>query len=144
VPTKVLDHGNELVNVSIPKKQNPLALQPLSKSLMVQKVAIKKEFNSRFEGEEENDGDWEGSISEPGMEHTEEEPENPYGDEIAKHLAKKPNNGPNDVTNKSKNIAEGGPSLMKKGKYKKRPIVERINIATTTRHAIGKTNHGIK
>jgi hypothetical protein len=31
MPTKVVDQGNELADVSTPKKQNPLALQPLFK-----------------------------------------------------------------------------------------------------------------
>jgi hypothetical protein len=35
VLTKVVDQGNELADVSTPKKQNPLALQPLFKSLAV-------------------------------------------------------------------------------------------------------------
>jgi hypothetical protein len=35
VLTKVVDQSNEFADVSIPNKQNPLALQPLSKSLLV-------------------------------------------------------------------------------------------------------------
>jgi hypothetical protein len=56
VPTKVVDQGNELTDVSTPKKQNLLALQPLFKSLAVYKATIKKELNMGFEGGEENDG----------------------------------------------------------------------------------------
>ncbi len=36
------------------------------------------------------------------MEHTEEEPKDPYGDEVAKHPTKKPNNGSTTVTKKKK------------------------------------------
>jgi hypothetical protein len=37
IPTKVITHGNELVDVSTPKK-NPSPLQPHAKSLVVQRV----------------------------------------------------------------------------------------------------------
>jgi hypothetical protein len=98
----------------------------------------------RSEGGEENDGNGDESISETRMEHIEEELEDPYGDEVAKHPTEKPKNGFIVVTKKSKSIVEGGSSQVKKGEHKKRPIVERINTATTTRHPTEKTNHGTK
>jgi len=121
VPTKVVDQGNELVDVSTPKK-HPSTLPPLFKSLVVQKVVIMNELNSRSKGGEENDANGDESISEPRMEHTKEEPKDPYGDEVAKHPTKKPKNSSIVVTNKSKNIVKGGSSKVKKGKHKKRLI----------------------
>ncbi len=121
MPTKVIDQSNELVDVSTPKK-HPSTLPPLFKSLVVQKVVIVNELNSRSKVGEENDGNGDESISEPIMEHTKEEPKDPYGDEVAKHPTKKPNNGSIFVTNKSKNIVEGGSSKVKKGNHKKRLI----------------------
>ncbi len=64
MPTKVVDQGNELVDVSTPKK-HPSTLPPLFKSLVVQKVVIMNELNSRSKGGEENDGNGDESISEP-------------------------------------------------------------------------------
>ncbi len=101
-------------------------------------------MNLGSKGGEENDGDGDESINKHGMEHTEENLEDPYGDEVANHPTTKPKNGSIVITKKNKSIVKRCPSLVKKVKHKKRLVVKRIDNITTTRHATRKTNHCTK
>jgi hypothetical protein len=78
-----------------------------------------------------------GSFSEGEMEHIDDEFDEEKEDLTnEKHLAKKHKTVAIKTTKKGKGV--DGPSPLRKGKMKKKLVVERMNIITNTRHATEK------